>query len=160
MSVLYSNLFEARDTNGDGTNDSWSYRGPYANKQGEIVAFRATITATPSISPVPNKWRFIEVPKGARMLTLTELHTDLGGTVQGDLGWETTDPDAFSASDIDFHTVPSPAGTERCTPAIAIEAAATTGVDYLTVTFNVATTPASGTITLIGAYAITDGVGG
>jgi hypothetical protein len=109
------------------------------------VGFRAALTGTPATG---DKWRMVPVPKGARMLSLVISNADLGTSAPGDVGWETSDADAF----IDDHAFGTAStGTAAAAAAIAGQTA-TTAADYLSITFGTISSGASGAVTATGAW--------
>jgi hypothetical protein len=125
MAILYSDNFNQSPAN----SDVYESIGPVPHHPGQLVAFRATIDALPATG---DTWRFLKVPKGARMFSLNTTNVKTGTVTDapGTLGWEETDPDAFDA-DVVFETD----ATTSSTPTDLVVDVATEDEDYLSVVF-------------------------
>lgn len=145
MAYKYSNYFTLNDV---GTYDD---KSPRLTRKGDVVAFRATITATPVTADV---WRFLRVPAGAKMIALHWTNTDLGTDCPGTLGWETTDVDAFS-TDVVWESATGDDATATLAAAALLPDAVVSGAaEYLSCTIGTVSSGAEGTVTVTGAYTI------
>lgn len=146
MATLYSNYFVAIPATEGLSTVYYEDRSPRLARAGETVSFRATITGTPVTGDI---WRFVSVPKGARLRNAEVTNTDLGTDVPGTLGWESTDADAF-----DTDVVLETAATTAVTDALIGAGPVTTSEDHLSITIGTVDTGASGTVTIIGSYVV------
>lgn len=148
MATLYSDYFTLNEA---GTYDN---KSPSQAIRGQVVGFSASITALPVTGDL---WRFLKVPKGAKMLTLQCKNADLGTDCPGTLGWESADPDAFSL-DVVWETA-NVLGSISTTANVATAgqvavAGVTAAEDYLTCTIGTVSSGASGLVTVSGSYYI------
>jgi hypothetical protein len=156
MAIKYSSLFVESPQHSGVYED----RSPRPNKVGEIVQFNGTLTIS-AAATAGDKWRFVKVPKGARLKDWNaewgDLDTDGTPTLVHDFGWETTDPDAFLNDSTLFQAADSTAAgnsyTENATE-LLFDAVATTAEDYLSATIvtGAAALSAAATITFRGSF--------
>lgn len=148
QSIWYSDQFT--DTgHDDGDNPIVEFKGPSQAIRGQLVPFFATISA---VTPVTgSKWRFIKVPKGARMHSLNWTNSKSGTVTDapGTLGWETTAVSQFD-TDVVFET----AATTSATPTELVADVVTSAEDYLSVVFGTIDGTGTVTATVWGAWFI------
>ena len=138
MAYKYSDNFTVTDAG------TYEPKCPSQAIRGQVVGFSASITATPVTGDV---WRFIKVPKGAKLLSCRHTNTDMGTDVPGTLGWESADNNAFD-TDVDWED----AATADIGSAEMDAATTPTTEDYLSVTIGTVSSGASGTATVTGAW--------
>ena len=162
MAITYSSLFESTDLQSVTagafvTSSSYRYAGPMPEKRGEVVSFSGTVTVSSNLA-TGDKVRFIQVPKGTRLKSFTHEWGDLDSstTLVADLGWETTDQDAFLAASAIYQaadtTIASGTGsnslTEELTELVFDNSATTSDADYLTLTATTGATSLAATRTI------------
>jgi len=145
---FYSNYFADTGIDANSSGDpAVEDRSPSQAIRGELVPFDAYITGTPATT---DTWRFIRVPKGAKLAFATWSNDDLGTTATGDLGWEST---ASAGDDFLNDNAFGTASTGTVlTPAAIMAQTATSAADYLSITWSAVTSGASGTVRIIGAW--------
>lgn len=148
MAYKYSNYFTVTEAG------TYEPNGPSQAIRGQVVGFAATITALPVTGDI---WRFIKVPKGAKMLYLACTNASLGTDCPGTLGWESADAGAFSTDVVweTANTLASISDTANAATRLRVNTAGVTAAeDYLSCTIGTVNTGASGAVTITGAYLV------
>ena len=164
MAITYSSLFESVSTQGatagvPTSSTNYNYAGPTPTKKGEVITVRGTAVVTANLA-TNDKVRFFQVPKGVRLASWNAEWMDLDGstTLVADLGWETSDPNAFISAGTGFQAADSTAAgnslTEDATELVFDNTATTTQDDYLTLlaTTGATSLPAAATITFKASF--------
>lgn len=149
QSIWYSDQFNATGLTDSSGNPIVEDSSPSQAIRGVLVPFRAVMSTTVPVTG--SKWRFIKVPKGARMHSLnwTSVKTGTVTDAPGTLGWETTAVSAFD-SDVVFETD----ATTSSTPTDLVVDVVTSAEDYLSIVFGTIDGTGSVAATVWGAWFI------